>query len=489
MGSSRGVGVALAVVACVVSGCASESPEAQDREASTPTTDTATDAQVQDRWVSSGLDVHSELSATADSIVYAGVEDEQLQIVALDPASGAERWRRASDVSARIRGVGLEIYTDDDTAYFLTREPSDGSSMAVRSASAGGNSGSGGLSLTAVITASGETRWSTPLAGEANPNATGCGPSVCLVVEAVAGEEVWRFDPETGDVQGTAEVSLPGGPGHDAFLSGIDDEDISTFITASRGPVIIGQHSASGATLDWARPVDEVFGGEDVSPNGGWAGWPTDDGGWVIWLGSGKRPPGQPQAGDTFERGAVGGVTADGSPRWVRPDRHPCVFALAEVPVVCDGILTMTSNSTGSARPDMMEGIDPLTGATTWQLELGGAVDEFDSSADVLRIDDVTLLITTAAGLQLVDLRSGATPGADADAVGWCQPDLNQDDAIAVRGDTEDYLRSAGFYPCRLGGESVDEPASLPVPDFAGVRSGEYSAWVVDGAVHAQRQP
>ncbi|MCB1259924.1 MAG: hypothetical protein KDB33_05965, partial [Acidimicrobiales bacterium] len=83
---------------------------------------------------------------------------------------------------------------------------------------------------------------------------------------------------------GTAEVSLPGGPGHDAFLSGIDDEDISTFITASRGPVIIGQHSASGATLDWARPVDEVFGGEDVSPNGGWAGWPTDDGGWVIWL-------------------------------------------------------------------------------------------------------------------------------------------------------------------------------------------------------------
>ena len=275
MGSSRGVGVALAVVACVVSGCASESPEAQDREASTPTTDTATDAQVQDRWVSSGLDVHSELSATADSIVYAGVEDEQLQIVALDPASGAERWRRASDVSARIRGVGLEIYTDDDTAYFLTREPSDGSSMAVRSASAGGNSGSGGLSLTAVITASGETRWSTPLAGEANPNATGCGPSVCLVVEAVAGEEVWRFDPETGDVQGTAEVSLPGGPGHDAFLSGIDDEDISTFITASRGPVIIGQHSASGATLDWARPVDEVFGGEDVSPNGGWAGWPT----------------------------------------------------------------------------------------------------------------------------------------------------------------------------------------------------------------------
>ena len=70
-------------------------------------------------WSSNGLPVHTRLSATRDSIVYGGVEDRKLFVVALDPKTGVERWRRLSDVSGRAQGVEQSILTDDDNAYFL----------------------------------------------------------------------------------------------------------------------------------------------------------------------------------------------------------------------------------------------------------------------------------------------------------------------------------------------------------------------------------
>lgn len=187
--------------------------------------------------------------------------------------------------------------------------------------------------------------------------------------------------------------------------------------------------------------------------------------------------------------GAVAGASGDGAARWLRADRHPCAFALAKVPALCDGITTMTSSKTGTSNPTVMEGLDPVTGTTTWQLQLGGAVDEFNSTATVLHIDDTTFLIATGSGPQTVDLRTGPTPARDPNQVGWCQPDLNAHDSITVNGHTADYLRSGGQFPCHLGGTPVVEPATLPIPDFAGAHTSAYSAWVVDGTVHAERNP
>jgi outer membrane protein assembly factor BamB len=278
-----------------------------------PATSAVLSVPAKDRWESSGLAVHSQLSATRDSVVYAGVQNDELQVVALDTERGTERWRRSSDVSKRVRGVELAIFTDEDTAFFLTRGGSGTNPVSYRSGGAGSPSGDT-LSLTAVTTATGQERWSTLLQGEADPNAQACGTSVCLFVTAGRKQQLWSFDRSTGRIENKADISLPGGPGDDAVITGLGgDHDVSSFISASRGPVVISQYSAQGSHLDWSQPVDQLYDRESVSPNGGWAGWPAGDGGWVIWLGTGERSPSQPKAGDTFARGAVAGVSRDGS--------------------------------------------------------------------------------------------------------------------------------------------------------------------------------
>jgi len=497
LGFKRGLAAIVIAVALVVTACSSASPG----EGASPASSVGSLAagpgagssgsspeSPKPRWQSSGLGVHSDLSASKDSIVYAGVEDGEVKVVALDPQRGTERWRHASDVSKRVRGVELKIHTDDDTAYFLTRGSSGVSPVALRSDGAS-SAAEGGLSLTAVTTATGQQRWSTPLSGEANPDVQRCGTSVCVFVYEGKDQQLWSLDPATGKVRSRADVSLPGGPGGDAIITGIGgDDDISSFISASRGPVVVGQYSADGGRLDWSQPVDRLFSGVDVSPEGGWAGWPAGDGGWVIWLGSGGRRPTQINPGDTFTRGAVAGAGADGSPRWLRNDRHPCFFTLS-APVLCDGVTTMSSSTSGSSKPTVMEGVDPVAGTTSWTLPLGGAVDEFDTSATVLRLDDSSFLVTTADGPRTVDLRAGPKPANDTNLVGWCQPRADVTDTISVLGRESKFIRSGGHFPCHLGGQPVDEPASLPIPDFAGAHSGGYSAWVVNGVVHAELRP
>ena len=488
-----------AATVLVVTGCSSSTPSAEPPATSANGTapdpgaggsgGTATPGArpgagpVQDRWASTGLTVHTMLSATGDSIVYGGVEDGALRVIALDPERGTERWHRASVVGTRVRGVEQRIHTDDDTAYFLTASGGADSVSYDRS-----RSGSGEVSLTAVETATGKVRWSTPLGGDADPNASRCGDDVCLFVEQDDVQQLWTFDRSSGEVIGRADVDSPDGPGGDAMVaaSGPGGDDYSRFIVASRGPVVVAQHSQGRAAPDWSAPAAGLFGATPVSPNGGWAGWATDDGGWTVWLGSSERPPSDPQAGDTFPLGAVAGVAPDGTGRWLRADRHMCGFVQAAVPALCDGMAVLTSAQEGTAMPAVMEGVDAMTGATTWSVALGGEIDEFDTASTVLRVDDVTYLVKLSTGSVRVDLRTGPSPSAEVDPVGWCHGE-SESDAIDLGGTSRDFIRSVGSYPCHLGGDAVEDPPSLPVPDFAGVHTAGYRAWVVDGTVHAQR--
>lgn len=491
------------VAAMVLAGCASTTTSEPAPSGEEPTTSVgATSAEpARDAWVAAELPVHSRLSATNDSIVFAGVLDADLVVAALDPESGAERWRRRSVVSDRIRGVELTIFTDDDTAYFLTDKAVDssrtfrGGGRAGSTAASAGTSGPNGLALTAVETATGEQRWMTELSADANPNVSECGPYVCVFVSAPGGQELWSFDRASGEVVAEAPVSFPSAPGNVAIVATAEgdgddtSEDLTTFISASRGPVVIGQFSAQGSELDWSQPASTLFPGVDVSPNGGWAGWRSDDDGWAIWLGPDWDTSQTPKEGDVFPLGAVAGVSLDGAARWLRPDRHPCIFALGPVPTLCDGDSIVTSETTASAAPSVMEGVDLVTGATTWTVALDGTIDESDTAETVLHVDDTTYLIAAPEGLVRVDLATGPSPSTDIDAIGWCREDVQTSDPIDDGGTVRDYLRSVGEFPCHLGGERVDEPAQLPVPGFAGVTASGWSAWVVDATVHAARNP
>jgi hypothetical protein len=315
-----------------------------------------------------------------------------------------------------------------------------------------------------------------------------CGIEVCVVVNGSSGQQLWRFDPATGSVTGKAPVSLPQGAGDDALLAGADhDRDLSTFIVASRGPVEVGQYSSSGDHLDWSVLASTLFGDAAVGPNGGWEGWSSSSG-WVIWLGlqTPANSP-RPEAGNVLPRGAVAGVSSTGVALWLRNDRHPCFFLAGDVPTLCDGDLRIVSTTSAEARPSKIEGVDTTTGQTTWTVDLAGTIDEYDTSGQVLHVDDMTYLVATPAGLTRIDLTDGPQPTADANQIGWCQPDRNVHDDIDQGTQTRSYIRSTGHYPC-LGGQPVDEPAAYPVPNFAGVNAGGWSAWIVDSHVHGRRQ-
>ena len=434
-------------------------------------------------WRGSSLPVHSKLSASKDSIVYAGVDGTQPFVVALDAATGKERWRKATDMGGRIRGVELQLYVDDDSAYFLVR--SEGVTTVAYD---GGTAGTSEYGLVAVETVTGKERWRTPVTGLPDPSVRGCGESVCLVVHLPRRTQLWRFDTTTGEVINRGNASAKDGKGDDAVVSSNHTDgksDMFRFVTASRSPVFISQFSDAGAQIDWSEPASDLFGDTAVSPNGGWAGWPVD-GGWIIHLGPVADPSAKPKAGDTFSPGALAGFDDSGGHRWVHPDRGPCFLFLTWTPSECDGDVEMTSDTTVSVRPQRAIGLDPLTGDPTWSLDLGGTIDEFDAGKQVLQIDDNVFLVVAPAGPVLLDVRHGPTSTADTLAEGWCTPGHNARDDIDTGTTVTSYKRASSPFPCRLGGELVVDPA-VPVPEFAGVTSGEWSAWVEDGVVQAKR--
>jgi len=492
----RRVGRALATaVLLVLAACSTTHSSSAPSSSTTPAPSSTTTAPLaptvgpDGSWTTRGLPVHSRLSATKDSIVYAGVDGTALVVTALDPATGAERWRHPADVSDRVHGVELSIYTDDTTAYFLTPpDPNAPSPVAYRGPAGLAQSSGESAQLSAVTTATGETRWSTALGGLADPDVHRCGDAVCVTVDGFETKELWRIDRATGDVLGKATSALPQGPGDDAAIDASDNGgDMSQFIVASRGPVYVGQFSSNGEHLDWSVPATTLYPNTDVSPNGGWEGWSTPTG-WVVWLGSARdRAAPKPQPGDSLPRGAVAGIGQDGAALWFRADRHPCFFLGENDPTLCDGALQINSSGKAEARPSAIEGIDTATGATTWTVALNGTIDEFDATGQVLRLDDHVVLVDSPSGLVHLDLVSGPTPapGAAATTVGWCQPARNASDDITSSSGTGTYTRSTGSYPCRMGGDPADQPPVLPVPSFAGVDASGWSAWIVDGTVHA----
>jgi hypothetical protein len=435
-------------------------------------------------WRGSSLPAHSRLSASKDSIVYVGLDDKQPLVVALDAATGKERWRQATEMGGRIRGVELQLYVDDAAAYFLVR-----SEGATTVAYDGTGADTSELALVAVETVSGHERWRTPLTGLPDPSVHACGEGVCLVVHVTRRTQLWQFDRTTGEILNRGNASAKDGRGDDAIVTGDHtaegESDISRFITASRGPVFISQFSDAGAQTDWSEPVSDLFGDLAVSPNGGWAGWPVD-GGWIIHLGPAADPPAKPKVGETFSPGALAGFDDAGGHRWVHADRGPCFLFLASTPSECDGDVEVTSDTTASVRPQRAIGLDPLTGEATWTLELDGTIDEFDASKQVLQIDDNVFLVMAPAGPTLLDVRQGPAPATDARAVGWCTPGQNARDEIDTGNTVTPYKRASSPFPCRLGGERVTDPP-LPVPEFAGVVSGDWSAWMEEGVVLAKR--
>jgi hypothetical protein len=419
-------------------------------------------------WSSNGLPVHTKLSATQDSIVYGGIEADRLYVVALDPATGVERWRRLSDVSGRVQGVEQSILADDDTAYFLAgSEPSGWTSI-----------------LVAVTTATGQERWRRDLdLAYVDPNVFACGDSICIDA-MTASQEIWKLSKSDGRFVSKTAVSKRG------YAVTLYAHSDPALLTVSRpelgGEARIVGFEQLGETKVWTRYASELFADPSVNPDRGWNSLRVDDG-WVVWLGRGDDPSTY-GPGDVVPAGVVAGFDDRGRSRWIAEGHHMCWMIESQATaVLCDGRSHVISAENWELKPNSAEGRDPTSGAVRWRLELGGEIDDTNANARVVRVDENRYLLDLSRGLVLLDIERGPEPAPNGLMAGWCRSE-QMPERILRRGviGGQIFARARHAFPCRLGGGAT-EPV-VPIPAFAGVNVAGWGAWVENGQVHAKRE-
>ncbi|MDX6234899.1 MAG: hypothetical protein QOH68_4038 [Nocardioidaceae bacterium] len=455
----RRLGLALAALTLAVS-CTSGG-KVEDRAARTTTSPTTEEvATPEGGWVGAGPTPASRLQASGGHIVYLGVnDDDHLELVGLDPATGKVAWRRASTHGVRISGVELVLMVDATTAFHF--EPSDNVAAA-----AFGRGSSSGVDIVAVDTATGQVRWHQPLDAPPMPPADDCGGAVCTYVDP--GDETLtrvRFDRATGAILGVGSHDL------EPILGNQGDAAVS----AARSDSLILGTSGYGATEVWRHTRAEVFGDETLTPDYGWSGFGAPDGTWVLWLGT-----------EADSVGAVAGVGATGAPLWRRADTLPCFFLTGDVlaqrnpPVLCAGRFDAGA---GTLDLTSIEGVDPVSGTARWTVASPG-FDGFEPGSSVARLADGTFVLDLPERRLKLDLSSGPVDLESTPPDLWCEaPSDGQSIDDPVVGPDE-YVTPTTYEPCQLGtGPDGHTPGS--VPQFAGAQVGGFGAWISDGRVVA----
>jgi hypothetical protein len=411
-------------------------------------------------WVHAEPTVHTSLSSTADSFVYGGVVGQDLVIVALDPATGEERWRKPAALGDASTKVGFAIHTDSQAAYFLE-------------AATGGQS-----TVVAIRTLDGQELWHRDISGLASPAIRACGDALCVMSRVGDGTQLQRLDQTSGVPVGDP-VSIG------TTLTVVGRSPSAQTLAVGGQPLQVHELAADG-TEAWSVPASTVFGSVNVDPSGGYAGISQPDGGWVLWLGADTT--GGVPVGGTVSAGAVAGIGPKGEATWLRPDRHFCRLFLSgsqATPADCDGQLRRVSAVPGAVidlTVTNIQGFDPTNGTTTWTVDLGPGINEADPANAPLRLDDHVYMLQTSQGKTRIDLVAGDTSPAPDDLIAWCRSAPASDTLNGPDGATS-YARVTSFAPCHFDGTPASTPAG--VPDFAGTQTAGVGAWIEDAAVHA----
>jgi outer membrane protein assembly factor BamB len=400
----------------------------------------------------------SSLVGVGGRIVYLGVDDdEQLQLIGLDPSTGDVAWQRPSTAATHIDGVEQHLVTNGNFVFNVEPPSGGGSTRVAVPAQA-----DAGADVVAIDARTGKDVWHHPFPDLMTP-LDACGTTVCVQANGSAGHlAITRLDFATGAVLSEGR----------AAFEPIVAEDGELAISASRSNDEIALTNGFGTNVVWTHTRSEFFGTSDVTPDGGWFGVHRD-GVWVIWLGS-AIPTGAPAP----SVGAVSGISDDGRLLWTRPGTAPCVPFIDDEPappVLCrlrDDALSHTST---------VESVDAATGETRWSVKIGELV--VGGSGDALVRTSSTAYATHTADGQGVTVDTIAGPSAPGPSPieGWCQI-LGQ--KTKVEGDV--HVLARAWSPCTLD-DGPNETPPTSVPAFAGPTVDGFGAWVEDGEVRAAK--
>ena len=382
--------------------------------------------------------------------------------------NGRVRWRAPASPSRVDHGVGLHIGTVQDGRTVVWMQP-------------GRVYPDGDVSVVAADTGTGARRWSYGggrIRLTSAPSACRGQAAVCFVAYSSGSQPPRSLVLDAG----TGRVLAQGNPPFQGSVRSIAD----------------GLYAASGllAAIDdrgrllWHRTITEAFGGAKVDPNYGWS-IQLRDGRYVGSLG--RIRAAAESAGSRIkiqDLAVTAGLDAKtGRTLWTRRASVFCgqlSFDLAH-PVLCETTGEANSDGTHATNLDVaLVGIDPATGENRWRADVGAVQGLLYGGSDVIRTAESAYALRTPTGVVALDLNGGiqTTPAAD---TGWCTADASVTPAQNVDGVNPANVTAYSvdrWYPCRLGGTALGQPAHPAT--FAGATVDRVFAYTtIDGTLHA----
>jgi hypothetical protein len=411
-------------------------------------------------WVGQGPKPLSNLVSAGGHIVYIGVDHNEPSLVGLDPTTGAVVWQRPDSLGYHLSGVEERLVVDGDNVFDLESDSNAAQSKVAFTPDAARAQASGSV-VVAVNAANGKDVWSQSVDGEASTPFVNCDGALCVSAVVTPNHlTINRLAFADGSVASTGDKAFD----PLVVING------AGAVSASRDTSNVTLTDQYGQQVTWTHTRTELFGTDDVTPDGGWGGGLVD-GVWIVWLGGPQQP--------TPSFGVIAGISATGDRLWTLPDAALCpIFTEVDeetVPISCGQLdVTGQTYTTGT-----IARIDAATGKPAWSLDAGD-IDAVKPGDAIVRFDATNYALALPSGD--VTLNTDTGPGGPpATKSGWC---VTQDDEVGIGEDRS--LVTASWAPCTLGVGPDDTPPAA-VPGFAGPTIGGHGAWVEDGQVRGVR--
>jgi len=427
---------------------------------------------VEQAWAATGFEAKSIPMLVAGTAVLYGSVGTDLFLIGLDPATGAERWRRPVSVTAFSPDQEITVDKIDDKVAYL-RPVADVNTQIVVIDPATGTD----------LLATGQEWWVRLPQICADDSASLCaGAFVWSDDRTSANFHRFRIDRVTG-----ATTMIPDDVDPDAAVSAAAGTPAYTtlwknFVSIDGAPVETVGVVKDGAVV-WSRPLTELLGPDATLDNGWYAS--EDDGDLPVlqlsatvgWKSDGTRYPSLDLATNLI---TVGINSGDGTVIWQELGTSPqCRYQLpsgqqmstpgSENPALrCRYTGRLDSVPAGyrvglSAASDLsvtVERVDLQTGKAVWSVPLGAvpALAVNSGGVPITLLDDHRLL----ANGQVLDLDGGSVRSPAAGETFWCPESqtFTQTRGLTYADGSTRYDRriEGEVFPCDPGGNPVSGP-------------------------------
>jgi outer membrane protein assembly factor BamB len=421
-------------------------------------------------WSDSSLNVvGAPITADGQVLVLNTSSNRELELTAIDAASGAVRWQRPFSPSLITAGVAFGPTAIGSTVLDLIPA---------------GAASDPSVIVEGINVADGAEVWElTEPVQLTDAPATCVGGRYFCIATFVSSTTtaLVSLNPATGSIMG----SIPGPERSMAVPVPGEDSEGLLWETDNTSPTL-AQVSSTGQ-LAWSRSVSSLFGGPQFNPSDGWDFELYHD----LDVGSVGYPP----RGSSFAMSGfktVGIASTNGAVRFELSGDFYCGGGLQFLTptVVClySGDLVRRGHSPIWTKVGLtLEGLDPLTGAITWRLPVLGA-RSLSIGTNVAFEDGSHLVVQDLSGQPvLLDVRTGTAQTAATDVTYWCEKSVTYG-LTPIHGSGTDGMRAGSpvYEGCSATGVP-EQAVPNSQPSSVGVTADGLFIWPTPHGLDAER--